>query len=254
MLAAMPITTPSRTLHIPIDDRELTVRVDGDAALLDLVPARRHVADDASGPDPAHSGPDAAIPGPDADGSEPVSIRVPARALVAALRVAWADEHDLRCFEPWRDVTPNGRWNGYREHDRYGYAYGGYGDDGRRWFDDLDDGDPDGYRDPTVVPFPRPAPTPRPSRAYQPWEQDEEEKLREMWLAADPGTDRSELMRQIAEGLERPPGGILMRLTVVGCDPARPGRRRFEPDDELATAEAGEPGHADGPTAVDHVQ
>lgn len=188
-----------RRLQIPVDDRTLTVEVDGDEAVLRVSPGST-VRTDLD------------------DGPEPVALRVPARALVAALRVAWADEHDLRCFEPWRDVSRDGRWRGYEPfEDRYGYDSGP-----GRWWDDLGDGDPEGYRDPTVVPFPyRPAPAPARSGAI--WEEHEHDTVREMWLAADPDADKQALVRDIALRLERGTGGITARLRLAGCDPTRPG-------------------------------
>lgn len=198
MLRVVFTSMPSRRLIIPLDDRELAVAVDGDTAVLD-VGLRR----------PPPPGPEPADP---PDDEPPVRFCVPARALVAALRVAWADEHDLRCFEPWRDTTRDGRWRGYEPYDG-----------GDRWFDDLGDGDPSGYRDPTVVPFRLPEAPPRPSRSGAAWEDHEHETVREMWLTAEPDADKNELVRAIATRLDRGVGGISARLRLAGCDPTRPG-------------------------------
>ncbi len=134
---------------------------------------------------------------------------------------AWADEHETPVFEPWRGEPSGGRY-GYR--DRYGYGARDRYDEG--WDprdDDLGDGDPEGYRDPTVVPFPFPARPPAPARSGLPWETEEETTIRSAWLAADPEADRDALLREIAATVERGIGGVTVRLRQVGCEPARPG-------------------------------
>lgn len=188
--------TTERALRIRAGQQELTVDVVGDMARLELRG------------DPGDEGPD-----------DPADIEVPARALVAALRAAWADEHDAPVFEPWRG-------SGYRHgsRDRYGYddrdRYG-YGWDPND--DDLGDGDRDGYRDPTVVPFRLPPRPPAPARSGLPWEPEDEATIRAAWLAADPEADRDALLREIAASVERGVGGVTLRLRQVGCEPARPG-------------------------------
>jgi hypothetical protein len=198
-----------RALRISAGDQELTVEVRGDVARLGLRGGPTEGREDGAG---------------STDG--PAGVEVSARALVAALRAAWADAHDAMVFEPWRSSASGGRY-GYRErdgddwydrYDRYGY---GSGWDPRD--DDLGDGDPDGYRDPTVLPFPNPPRPPVPARGGLPWEPEEEVTIRAAWLAADPEGDRDAALREVAASVERGVGGVTIRLRQVGCDPARPG-------------------------------
>jgi hypothetical protein len=195
-----------RALRISAGDQELTVEVVGDMARL-VLEGR-----------PAEDGEDGAG---STDG--PAGVEVPARALVAALRAAWADAHDAGVFEPWRGDAYGDRY-GYRDRDVYDrydrYRYGS-GWDPRD--DDLGDGDRDGFRDPTVVPFPTPRRPPDPARGGLPWEPEEEVTIRAAWLAADPEGDRDAVLREIAAAVERGVGGVTIRLRQVGCDPARPG-------------------------------
>jgi hypothetical protein len=200
-----------RALRIPAGDQELTVEVVGDVARLGLRGRRDEGGEDGAG---------------STDGS--AGVEVPARALVAALRAAWADAHDAMVFEPWRSDASGGRY-GYRDRDGYGYGrYDGYGryGYGSGWDprdDDLGDGDPDGYRDPTVVPFPNPPRPPVPARCGLPWEPEEEVTIRAAWLGADPEGDRDAVLREVAAAVERGVGGVSVRLRRVGCDPTRPG-------------------------------
>ena len=96
-----------RALRISAGDQELTVEVVGDMARLGLEGR------------PAEDGEDGAG---STDG--PAGVEVPARALVAALRAAWADAHDAGVFEPWRGDAYGDRY-GYRDRDVYDrYRYG----------------------------------------------------------------------------------------------------------------------------------
>lgn len=185
-------------LHIDAGAHTVTVEVFGEHARLELRPA----------------------PGTGGGPEDTVAFEVPARALVAAVRASWADVHDARTFEPWRD-----------EPSRHGPSRGGlHGIDDRPRRGDLGDGDPDGVHDGSVVPFPyrypvRPPRRPRPARSGQPWEPEEEVTIRERWLAASPDADRDGLLAEIAATLERAAGGVAARLPQVGCDPYRPGCR-----------------------------
>jgi hypothetical protein len=189
--------TSRHALRLPTtgQDHDLDVQIDGDLARLEL-----------------RSRPGAGDP----DAPDPVEIEVSARALVAALRAAWADEHDAPTFEPWRDADP-------RDVDRYRW-YGPRGVDDLR-DGDLGDGDPDGFGDASVVPFP--ASFPRrpsaPARSGLPWEPEEEARIRKAWLGASPDADRDDLLAAVAGEVERGIGGVTIRLRQVGCDPARPG-------------------------------
>jgi hypothetical protein len=198
-----------RALRIPAGDQELTVEVVGDTARLGLRGRPAEDEEDGAG---------------STDG--PVCVEVPARALVAALRAAWADAHDAMVFEPWRSDSSGGRY-GYRDRDGYDpydrYDRYGYGSGWDPRDDDLGDGDRDGYRDPTVVPFPDPPRPPLPARGGLPWEPEEEVTIRAAWLAADPEGDRDAVLREVAAAVERGIGGVTIRLRQVGCDPTRPG-------------------------------
>lgn len=193
-------------LRLPAGPRTVLVEVFGETAHLEVRPA----------------------PGTGDGAEEPMTLEVSARALVAALRAAWADAHAAPTFEPWRHDDRDRRYGPSSSCD--GPAPG-----------DLGDGDPDGFRDPSVVPFPyrphqpRPYPRPyprrypsperppRPPRSGQPWEPEEEVTVRERWLAASPDADRDTLLAEIALAVERKAGGVAARLTRVGCDPYRPG-------------------------------
>ncbi|MEJ2890436.1 hypothetical protein [Actinomycetospora aeridis] len=183
-----------RALHIPADTHAVIVEVFGETAHLEIRPA----------------------PGLDGDTDDPVTVEVPARALVAALRAAWADVHEPRgASEPWR----------YDRHVDDHRRYGLWDPDERLQPGDLGDGDPDGYHDPTVVPFPyrHPVQPPRPPRSGRPWEPEEEVTVRQRWLAASPDADRDGLLTEIARAVERGAGGVAARLPRLGCDPGSPG-------------------------------
>lgn len=191
----------SHALRIPAGEHTVTVEVIGERARLEVRLAR------GAGSTPDALTPDTLIP-------DTLAFEVPARALVAALRASWADVHEPgRTFEPWREDP--------REPPRR-YPYGL---DDRPRPGDLGDGDPDGFHDASVVPFPIRYPTrpPRPARSGQPWEPEEEVTARERWLAASPDTDRHRLLAEIAQALERAPGGVAARLPRLGCDLYRPG-------------------------------
>lgn len=204
--------TSFHALCIPAADVDLAVLVVGDLARLEVRPR----------PGPA----------PEDRAGKPVRVEVPARALVAALRAAWADEHDAPTFEPWRDANR-------RDADRYRW----YGP--RRLDDlrdgDLGDGDPDGFRDASVVPFPAPCPRrpSAPARSGTPWEPEEEARIRKAWLGASPDADRDDLLAAVADEVERGIGGVTIRLRQLGCDPARPGRTLDRPWENGPAADHG---------------
>ncbi|MHC1560242.1 hypothetical protein ACR9E3_14905 [Actinomycetospora sp. C-140] len=237
--------TSRHALRIPAGDRDLTVRVVGTVACLALHPRSGEPGD--------HDGPDGTDEPGDQDGtdepSEPVTVAVPARVLVAALRAAWADEHDSCTFEPWRDRDRSGYGDGGDAGGDGGpfgrYRWYGSGDLGgrrcERWGDrpddpvgDLGDGDPDGFRDPTVVPFPNRFRSAVPPRNGLPWEPEEELRIRTAWLAAAPDADRRALLAEIAGSVERKVSGVVLRLRQVGCDPAQPGGLLARPWDTPA--------------------
>ena len=78
-----------------------------------------------------------------------------------------------------------------------------------------------------------PARAARPGNANQPWTTEQDDKLREEWLAAPPETPAVQLIRELAEARQRTAAAIRARVVQVGCDPDLPGRPLGEAAAEL---------------------
>ncbi|SHP26591.1 exonuclease domain-containing protein [Mycobacteroides abscessus] len=62
-----------------------------------------------------------------------------------------------------------------------------------------------------------------PPKSHSPWSTDEENLIRERWLAAESRDDPTTLIAQIAETQGRTPGAIRSRLLRIHCHPDQPG-------------------------------
>ena len=166
------------------------------------------------------------------------AVSLPARRLHALLRAAWADDQygALGPIDP--PLRPDGEPPDGPEPDEDPYREErvrfGWRDDWPDEFADGGDGD--------LVPFQRPgswgpaAWDPPPWRTRErapnsglPWPVEDDEGLREAWLAAAVDVDRAALMAELAERFGRTTGGVLQRLHRVGCDPTSPGTVRWAP-------------------------
>lgn len=69
-----------------------------------------------------------------------------------------------------------------------------------------------------------PAKPARPGNANRRWTTEQDEQLREEWLAATPETPAVQFIRDLALARERSATAIRSRLPRLGCDPDVPGR------------------------------
>lgn len=147
------------------------------------------------------------------------AVTVPAGRLLCALGSAWDEARRWQVASRWPDE------DGWYD-----------GDDGPDP-DDLDDlcrrePDPDDpewgdrwrdARSPWDPPPPPPPAPPRPARAGETWTEEDETRLRDLWLAASPQADRDTVVEEIAVALERSTCGVRGRLRKVGCHYSFPG-------------------------------